>query len=212
MFPDNYTTASGVNFTFNNIALNGSAAEDMCNDQCGHLASYTSLTEQNDVEQFYIQSVGGPSSEGCMQWPCLLRLISCWHQSPAAWDRLTNLAPVRTLQGLLIPKFHKNYWMGLAPNWTSEAQPVPWGWIDQYQPGPDNKTWVHWGVLQDPPGMVPEPNQYLGNESCSAGNWSQAMGSPVGWGWADTNCNNTFYPLCRKQSELADSAHVSGRK
>jgi hypothetical protein len=58
MYPDNYTTASGVNFTFNNILLKGPAAEDMCNDQCGHLASYTSLTEQNDVEQFYIQSVG----------------------------------------------------------------------------------------------------------------------------------------------------------
>ncbi len=110
------------------------------------------------------------------------------------------------MQGLLIPKFHKNYWMGLAPNWTSEAQPVPWGWIDKYQPGPDSKVFANWGVLQDPPSEVPEPNQYTGNESCSVGNWSQAMGNPVGWGWADTNCNNTFYPLCRKQSESAKCA------
>ena len=57
MYPDNYTTASGVNFTFNNIAVDADRAEDMCNEQCGHLASYTSLTEQNDVENFYISNV-----------------------------------------------------------------------------------------------------------------------------------------------------------
>jgi hypothetical protein len=81
MYPDNYTTASGVNFTFNNIALSGSAAEDMCNDQCGHMASYTSLTEQNDVEQFYIQNVGRccmQLSASCSPSACCCHLITTW--------------------------------------------------------------------------------------------------------------------------------------
>jgi hypothetical protein len=73
--------------------------------------------------------------------------------------------------------------------------------MDQFQPGPDSKVFANWGLLQDPPSSVPEPNQYLGTEHCAVGNWSQAQGSPIGWGWADTNCNNTFYPLCRKLSE-----------
>ncbi len=62
MFPDNYTTASGVNFTFNNIAVNFTQAEDMCNQQCGHLTSYSSQIEQADVEVWYIEQVGGPFS------------------------------------------------------------------------------------------------------------------------------------------------------
>ena len=91
--------------------------------------------------------------------------------------------------------------MGLLPNYSSPLQPTPWNWLDQYNPGPDNLTsYVNWGTLQDPPANIPEPNAYMGNESCSVGNWSQAQGSPVGWGWADTMCNQTFYPMCRKQS------------
>jgi hypothetical protein len=57
LYPDNYTTSSGVNFTFNNIAVNFTRAEDMCNQQCGHLASYSSQIEQADVESWYIEQV-----------------------------------------------------------------------------------------------------------------------------------------------------------
>ena len=57
--PDNYTNAQGVSWTFNNLATNQSEAQAMCNKQCGHLASYTSAQEQNDVEQFYISNVRG---------------------------------------------------------------------------------------------------------------------------------------------------------
>jgi hypothetical protein len=92
--------------------------------------------------------------------------------------------------------------MGLLPNMTSEAEVTPWHWMDQYMPGPDAKlTYTNWGTLQDPPATVQEPNNYLGGEECAVGNWSQATGDPVAWGWADTRCNRTFYPLCRKQSE-----------
>ena len=67
--PDNYTNAQGVRWTFNNLATNQSAAEALCNMQCGHLASYTSAQEQNDVEGFYIDNVGGQHTGACSLCP-----------------------------------------------------------------------------------------------------------------------------------------------
>lgn len=57
--PDNFTAASGANYSFNNIPLGFSDAEAACNLQCGHLASYVNLPEQNNVEQHFISTVGG---------------------------------------------------------------------------------------------------------------------------------------------------------
>ena len=105
------------------------------------------------------------------------------------------------MQGLLIPKFHQNYWMGLLPNSSVDATPKPWYWIDRYNPAPGgNGTYSGWGVLMDPPASIPEPNNYLGDENCSVGNWSEAAGTPPNWGWADTQCNRTFVNICRMQS------------
>lgn len=101
-------------------------------------------------------------------------------------------------QGLLIPKFHKNYWLGLQYNSSSSS--APWAWIDQYIPAPSTATYAAWGVLQDPPALVDEPNNYLGNETCAVGNYSQATGSPANWGWADWGCNTSFINICRMQS------------
>ena len=63
--PDNYTNAQGVSWTYNNLAVNQSDAEAMCNRQCGHLASYISAQEQYDVEQFYISNVRERACSSC---------------------------------------------------------------------------------------------------------------------------------------------------
>jgi hypothetical protein len=198
--PDNYTNAQGVNFTFNNIPTNQSAAQALCNRQCGYLASYISAQEQNDVEQFFIGNVR--SFGRCDEAACQPRTRFA---APVAQTQLLLQPSLRLhclSQGLLIPKFHQNYWMGLLPNTSINTTPQPWYWIDQYNPAPgDNGTYSAWGVLQDPPANIPEPNNYLGDENCSVGNWSEAAGTPPNWGWADVQCNGTFVNICRMQSE-----------
>jgi hypothetical protein len=67
--PDNFTAASGVNFTFHNLWLSQQDAEDMCGSDCGHLVAYTSLVEQADTEGFYIDNVGG--GPGALHAACL---------------------------------------------------------------------------------------------------------------------------------------------
>jgi hypothetical protein len=59
----------GGNFTFNNANLTYDAAESDCRAQGGHLASYNTLFEQQDVEDFLINNVrpqcGGVPSAQC---------------------------------------------------------------------------------------------------------------------------------------------------
>ena len=61
--PDNYTSASGISYSFNNIPLGFAEAEAICNTQCGHLAAYPNLPEQNDVEQYYIGRVSAVTQQ-----------------------------------------------------------------------------------------------------------------------------------------------------
>lgn len=49
------STVTGVQFRLNTAKLNFSAAEAECARNGGHLASFTSIDEQSDVEQFYIK-------------------------------------------------------------------------------------------------------------------------------------------------------------
>lgn len=86
--PDNFTSANGVNYTFNNLALNQSASQALCNRQCGHLASYLTAQEQADVEIFYIDNVRGPEA-------CLADAGGCWRllAVAAAHTRLQAALP-----------------------------------------------------------------------------------------------------------------------
>jgi hypothetical protein len=59
--PDNYTSASGALYTFHNMPLGFDDALAVCVAQCGHLATYFNLPEQNDVEQYYVSNVGAGS-------------------------------------------------------------------------------------------------------------------------------------------------------
>jgi hypothetical protein len=80
--PDNYTSASGASYSFNNIPLGFAEAEAICNAQCGHLAAYPNLPEQNDVEQYYINRVGAADAR-------------CWQM--ATLNGILHLATLATL-------------------------------------------------------------------------------------------------------------------
>ena len=52
------TSSSGAVFSFNYWQRNASEAQTHCNQQGGHLASFSSLLEQAEVEQAFIDGVG----------------------------------------------------------------------------------------------------------------------------------------------------------
>jgi hypothetical protein len=55
--PINMTSSSGVVFSFNYWLRGTVDAQKHCNQQGGHLASYSSMLEQNEVEQAFIAGV-----------------------------------------------------------------------------------------------------------------------------------------------------------
>jgi hypothetical protein len=57
--PVPFETNDGTSFQFVNANQEGDQAELACQKLCGHLASYSSLTQQSDVEQYYESQVGG---------------------------------------------------------------------------------------------------------------------------------------------------------
>jgi hypothetical protein len=53
-----FTSNDGTSFQFVNTNQEGDKAELACQKLCGHLASYSSLSQQSEVEQFYELQVG----------------------------------------------------------------------------------------------------------------------------------------------------------
>jgi hypothetical protein len=106
-------------------------------------------------------------------------------------------------KGLLLPLFHKLYWLGYSSESTkwpvfkpSDATVLPLTSAGAYN---------HFGIMRflDPAlPAIPEPNNMAGSEYCTAANFSQTY---VGaWGWSDTNCGGLGqeYPvMCMVQSE-----------
>ena len=106
--------------------------------------------------------------------------------------------------GLIIPSFHKFYWLGLRtelwPNFT---------WVDR-SAGPDAGTYEHWGRYISL-GNEPEPNNYdAPPEYCGGANWTESFGNPSAWGWADYNCDQPFVSMCKLSSELQWLASAAG--
>jgi hypothetical protein len=67
-----YNSSRGRSFMLNPTPANGSAAERTCRDQGGHLASFLSLAEQQEVEGYYLGRVGGTRAPQ-----------ACWYQHDA---------------------------------------------------------------------------------------------------------------------------------
>ena len=87
MVPPFYTAVNTTNNTFllQLPVVDQSAAELLCNKQCGHLAAFVSRQEQNEVETWYTSNV---SACRFVKLDALLmgqavRIVGCWSCSVA---------------------------------------------------------------------------------------------------------------------------------
>ena len=92
------------------------------------------------------------------------------------------------MQGYLLAKFHKFYWMGLKAD-KNRA----FNWLDPTMPALNAiSSYKHWGT----PGTAPrEPNNVFSPENCGGSNASQVYQNA--WGWADYMCASEFVYMCR---------------
>jgi hypothetical protein len=94
----------------------------------------------------------------------------------------------------LLPKWHKSYWMGLVAGSLKSWPRFRW---QDGLPAPSNTTYQHWGTMT--PQSLLEPNNYeRPPELCAVANGSQAYDNPAAWGWADSNCANSFPFMCKR--------------
>lgn len=110
--------------------------------------------------------------------------------SPACSPDPACCPPPPPLQGVLIPEFHQNYWMGLR----SSGQWPNFTWIDPYARGPSADTYQHWGKGAGEE-VPPEPNNLEAPEECGLGNYSQSFDAV--WGWGDAGCMQRHIFMCK---------------
>ncbi len=183
-----YTAPStGATYIVNTKPATFAAAEAFCNRNGGHLASYTSLEEQNETETNFVASGEG------LGRPCAGAGITADY-SAAAGVSLASPFPA----GALLPGFHKSYWLGLA---ITDRWPL-FGWLDLSPAPPRNGSalgpvYAHWGYYM--PQNILEPNNIFGAEDCGVANATQAYGGA--WGWSDTRCNASLPFICRVTRE-----------
>jgi hypothetical protein len=96
-------------------------------------------------------------------------------------------------KGLLLPNYHKQYWMGAAlgpddnyPNYR---------WIDS-TPGIPGQAYLHWGV---PRGGAPEPDGSAGDQPCVLAQASLSYQNL--WGWGDSGCEALAAAMCEIRRE-----------
>jgi hypothetical protein len=113
------------------------------------------------------------------------------------------------LQGLFLPSFHKDYWMGLKGvladgivevNGTSNRT---WAWIDGVTGPPgQGKNYVHWGSWVTKKVVVSrEPNNWATNEGCAVANASLIYSNA--YGWSDVGCDGNRTSICKTMREWA---------
>ncbi len=98
--------------------------------------------------------------------------------------------------GLLLPFYHKAYWMGgiLRPD---DNYPN-YRWVDS-SPGIPGSSYLHWGV---PKGGTPEPNGNAGDQPCIIARATLSFQNR--WGWADEVCEELAAAIC----EIAREWHL----
>lgn len=72
-------------------------------------------------------------------------------------------------QGLILPVFHRNYWLGLRA-----VQHPTFKWLDPWVKAPQPSTYMHWGSGWAGGGGR-EPNNIAMNEFCAVGNFTQSV-------------------------------------
>jgi hypothetical protein len=91
-------------------------------------------------------------------------------------------------QGLLIPGFTPNYWLGLS---TTSAQWPDFRWLSTSVPPTMYDTYEHWAHSD----TINEPNNLGGADFCGVANSS--LMERNAWGWADWNCSAQLPYICR---------------
>jgi hypothetical protein len=113
------------------------------------------------------------------------------------------------LQGLFLPSFHKDYWMGLKGSLADGIVEVngtssrTWAWIDGVTGPPgQGKNYVHWGSWVAKKVVVSlEPNNWALNESCAVANASLIYSNA--YGWSDVGCDGNRTSICKTMREWA---------
>jgi hypothetical protein len=91
-------------------------------------------------------------------------------------------------KGLLLPSYHKQYWIGAAMG-PDDNYPS-YRWIDS-TPGIPGQAYLHWG---GPRGGTPEPDGTTGDQPCVLARASLSYQSL--WGWADSECEALAAAMC----------------
>ncbi len=98
--------------------------------------------------------------------------------------------------GILIPGWHKAYWLGLTTK--STVEPRTWRWSDPFVPYFTVESYTHWGTNSE---GIGEPDNANPPESCVAGNYTQRFKDGVPemgpWGWSDSSCSTKLPVMCR---------------
>ena len=191
------SNTSNATYLLNTCSLDQPAAQQFCNDNGGHLVSFKSLQEQQDVEDYFVNQVRGAVEARaaatdaehwrCQDMPLWGRCMQARSRSVPAADPTLN----RTLhdaQGYLMPSFHTQYWIGLKA-----SRPTRFSWLEPGQSAPSGQTYVHWG--RNAPNGPAEPNNMAGDELCGTANFSQGYQRAAGW--SDMRCNITAPSICR---------------
>ena len=214
--------SSGFKFVLNTSLSSWEDAQTNCKMNGGHLAAYSSWTEQMEVRGLAPlaaqEGAGGVLRAGAAAPDCLLPR----HRQPALLLSRPQVEAYYILLGALLPSFasHKVYWMGLQssalgwPNfdWVDPTVPdIPFIMAPP-PPPPDPSgnavdsvlapnTYFNWGTLNLTNGSsFPEPNNLLMPlELCGGCNYTQTTN--VTWPWVDANCAHKLPFMCRQTRE-----------
>jgi hypothetical protein len=117
----------------------------------------------------------------------VLTLAPCTHPEIRRQEEQNLVENAFLKMGVLLPSYHKNYWMGL----NTTMWPV-FMWVDPLVPQTDSKgAYSNWATG--------EPNNQNAPEFCGSGDLQRTrMGAA---GWADMNCNTDLAYICKMPCE-----------
>ena len=171
-------------------------AQKTCVGLGGHLVAYTSIEEQQDVEQ--------------VRWPVWLCVSVCSAAClPVPSQPPSSNAPTSRLccpphlpqffisNGYMLVDYYKVYWLGMR------AEPFPdYKWLD---PGADilqlSSSYKHWGVTDE--GREPQAGKGMVKE-CGVANAS--LSYEDAWGWSAEGCANKNVFMCKAAGKSCSNA------
>jgi hypothetical protein len=198
---------TNMTYVYNTSTVDQRTATKLCNSQGGHLVAYTSLEEQQDVERYFINAVGGgdrargqrhTDSTWCMAdacrswvfWPVLTPPKPAFNAPLPCW------LPAR-MQGIMFPTYIKHYWIGLVANSTRFGN-YNFAWSDPATPPPTTGSYIHWGRVR-PSNLALQPDNFYTMENCGVANYTETFVDA--FGWSDCQCNLTAPFICRMSRE-----------